>query len=568
MKKVLFVATVVKTHIMEFHIPYLKMFKEKGWETVVAARNDYENPKDCVIPYCDTFYDIPFERSPIKSGNVASYRKLKKIVDYGKFDIIHCHTPVGAMLTRFAAKKARKRGTRVIYTAHGFHFFKGAPLVNWMIYFPVEWVCSFMTDTMITINQEDYAFAKKHMHAKQVEYVPGVGIDLNKFGVSLVNVSQMRKVLKIPDDKIWMLNVGELIPRKNQEALIRAIADIPEIYLTIAGRGELQEQLENLIRELHLDERIRLLGYRNDISELCRAADIFAFPSFQEGLSVALMEAMACAKPVVCSAIRGNTDLIDSEGGILFDPHSIAEIRKAILAILSQDSMEMGRHNAVKIKHFDLMAVLEQIQTVYGFKVFGEGGYKQVAGLTDRATLRDSIGCKPNDIVLLSVGELNTNKNHAAVIRALAVINRKDVHYAIAGRGELLEQHKRLIVDLGMQKNIHFLGYCNEVNRWYKAADAFIFPSFREGLSVSLMEAMASGLPCVVSKIRGNTDLIDENGGIYIDPRNINSMYHAIAQLIEDLDFVDKMGIHNNQKISKYSLNNVCSMMENIYFSK
>ena len=372
-KKVLFVATVVKTHIMEFHIPYLKMFKEHGWETAVAARNDYENPEDCVIPYCDAFYDIPFERSPIKPDNITSYKRLKKIIDEGKYDIIHCHTPVGAMLTRLSARKARKKGTRVIYTAHGFHFYKGAPLLNWLIYFPVEWVCSFLTDALITINQEDYAFAKKHMHAKKVEYVPGVGIDLDKFDVSSVNVSEIRKALSIPDDKVWILNVGELIPRKNQELLIRAIADISEIYLTIAGRGELQEQLENTIRELHLEERVRLLGYRNDISDLCQAADIFAFPSLQEGLSVALMEAMACGKPVVCSAIRGNTDLIDSEGGVLFDPHSVEAIRESILSILVQDRMAMGQHNVAKIRHYELSAVLSQMQSVYNSEIIGGG---------------------------------------------------------------------------------------------------------------------------------------------------------------------------------------------------
>lgn len=370
-KKVLFVATVVKTHIMEFHIPYLKMFKEHGWETAVAARNDYENPDDCVIPYCDSYYDIPIERSPIKPGNIASYKKLKKIIDEGAYDILHCHTPVGAMIARLAAIKARKKGTHVIYTAHGFHFFKGAPLLNWLIYFPVEWVCSFLTDTLITINHEDYAFAKKHMHAKKIEYVPGVGIDLDKFGVSSVNVSEIREALSIPADKVWMLNVGELIPRKNQELLIRAIADISEIYLTIAGRGELQEQLENMIRELHLEERVKLLGYRNDISDLCQAADIFAFPSLQEGLSVALMEAMACGKPVVCSAIRGNTDLIDSEGGVLFDPHSVEAIRESILSVLARDMMPMGRHNAAKIRHYELSAVLNQIQSVYGLEIIG-----------------------------------------------------------------------------------------------------------------------------------------------------------------------------------------------------
>ncbi len=160
MKKVLFVATVVKTHIMQFHLPYLKMFQVAGWETAVASRNDYENPADCVIPYCDHFYDIPFERMPWKPKNVTAYGMLKQIIDSEHYDIIHCHTPVGALIARLAARDARKRGTRVIYTAHGFHFFTGAPLQNWLLFYPPERLLAPATDVLITINKEDYARAK------------------------------------------------------------------------------------------------------------------------------------------------------------------------------------------------------------------------------------------------------------------------------------------------------------------------------------------------------------------------------------------------------------------------
>lgn len=138
MKKVLFVATMVKTHIMEFHIPYLKMLQEDGWETAVAAKNDYENPEECHIPYCDYYFDIPFERSPIKKENIIAYRKLKAIIEKGKFSVVHCHTPVGAALTRLSAMKMRRNGLKVIYTAHGFHFFKGAPVINWLFYYTIE----------------------------------------------------------------------------------------------------------------------------------------------------------------------------------------------------------------------------------------------------------------------------------------------------------------------------------------------------------------------------------------------------------------------------------------------
>lgn len=365
MKKVLFVATVVKTHIREFHIPALKMFKEKGWETAVAARNDYEIPEDCIIPYCDAYYDIPFERFPLKPGNIQAYKQLKKIIDEEHYDIIHCHTPVGAMLARLAGRKARKNGSRVIYTAHGFHFYKGAPLLNWLVYFPVEWLCSFMTDTLITINQEDYNFAQKHMHAKQIEYVPGVGIDLPKIEQQQADVQNKRAELQIPPDKVWILTVGEMTKNKNHKSLIEAISEIPDLYLTIAGRGTEQQALLEQIDRLNLADRVKLLGYRSDVFELCKAADVFAFPSYREGLPVALMEAMACGKPIVCSAIRGNTDLIDSEGGELFDPHSVETIRNALEQVQKRDWGKMGAYNAQKIKTCGLSSVMSQLMKIY-----------------------------------------------------------------------------------------------------------------------------------------------------------------------------------------------------------
>ena len=180
MKKVLFVATVVKTHIMTFHIPYLEWFKQNGYETHVCAKNDYINKEECVIPYCDKFYDIPFERSPINPANISAYEQLKKIIDSNEYDIIHCNTHVGGVLTRLAAKKARQHCTKVIYTAHGFHFYKGASFKDWLLFYPVERYFARYTDVLITINKEDYSASQK-FKAKKVVYVPGVCVDVNKF---------------------------------------------------------------------------------------------------------------------------------------------------------------------------------------------------------------------------------------------------------------------------------------------------------------------------------------------------------------------------------------------------
>lgn len=364
-KKVLFVATVVKTHINVFHLPYLKMLKEMGYKTYVAAKNDFVN-EPCVIPYCDCYFDIPFARNPLDKNNFSAYKMLKKIINEENFDIIHCHTPVGGALTRLVARKSRKNGTKVIYTAHGFHFYKGAPLKNWLLYYPAEKLCSYFTDVLITINKEDHALARKKMKAKKTVYISGVGIDFNKFKPISINSENKRKELGIPDSAVWGLAVGELIHRKNHETLIRAVSGMDNVYLTIAGRGELHNYLQNLIDELNISERIKLLGFRSDVSELCAAADIFAFPSFQEGLPVAVMEAMASGLPIACSRIRGNTDLIDEgKGGVMFDPKSIDDTASALNRLLKSDIRAMGRYNSEKIKDFDLNKIKNEMAEIY-----------------------------------------------------------------------------------------------------------------------------------------------------------------------------------------------------------
>ena len=365
MKKILYVATVVKTHIMEFHIPYLKMLKEMGWETAVAAKNDYDNPKDCVIPYCDTYFDIPFERNPLKLKNIKAYQSLKKIIDEGEYDIIHCHTPVGAMLTRLAARKARKRGTKVIYTAHGFHFYKGAPIINWLVYYPAEKWLSHFTDVLITINKEDYNRAKS-FKANNVYYVPGVGIDLKKFNTNYIDKNEKRKELGIPLDAKVILSVGEVNKNKNHKVGIEALAKLNDknIYYVICGSGPLIESHKELAKSLGVDDRVIFAGYRTDVINFYKIADIFLFPSFREGLPVALMEAMACGLPVICSNIRGNIDLIvDGEGGYMYLSDDTDGFAKGIKNAMN--NLDMGRFNRAIIKAFDIREVMKKMKYIY-----------------------------------------------------------------------------------------------------------------------------------------------------------------------------------------------------------
>ena len=366
MKKVLFTATVVKTHIMEFHIPYLRMFQQAGWATAVAARNDFDDPGDCVIPFCDRYYDIPFERSPLKRSNLRAYRELKRVIDQGEFDLIHCHTPVGALLTRLAAGKARQKGTKVIYTAHGFHFFKGAPALNWLVYFPAEWLCGFLTDVLITINWEDYDFAQKHIHAGKVCYVPGVGVDMDRFGGSRETA---REKLGIGNEEFVLLSVGEMTENKNHRLALQALALLPEkpIRYVLVGRGERMEELQAQARELGITDRVIFTGYRNDVSELYPAADAFFFPSFREGLSVALMEAMASGLPAIVGKIRGNTDLIDDGVEGLYMPLTPEGAAEAIRKLYDDPALgaRLGEAAREKVRRFSAPEVQRKMREIY-----------------------------------------------------------------------------------------------------------------------------------------------------------------------------------------------------------
>ena len=370
-KRVLLVATVVKKHIMQFHIPYLRMFKEMGYETVVAAKNDYENPNDCCIPYCDHFFDIPFQREPFHCDNIQCYKKLKTIIDEGDFSIIHCHTPVGGVIGRLAARKVRKNGARIMYTAHGFHFYKGAPIKNWLLFYPIEKLCSRLTDVLITINKEDYALAQKKMKAKCVKYVPGVGVDIKKFGKSTIDRANKRKELGIQEDSTVVLSVGELIVRKNHETSIQAIADMDVCYL-IVGEGDLRQHLQSSIDRLACNDKIKLLGYRNDVADLYKVADIFVFPSYQEGLPVAVMEAMASGLPCVASKIRGNTDLLETtEGGFLCDPQDVSKFAEKLNILVSDTELreKMGRNNLTAIQKFSIETVLYEMRKIYDAEI-------------------------------------------------------------------------------------------------------------------------------------------------------------------------------------------------------
>lgn len=322
-KKALIIASVASM-IEQFNMPNIELLQELEYEVVVACNfikgstcsdQKIEELKRKLEKKNIRYFQIDFSRNTYNVGShYKSYIQIKKLIKKENFNVIHCHSPIGALLTRLAARKERLKGTRVIYTAHGFHFYKGAPKINWLIYYPIEKLCAKWTDVLITINTEDYEFAKRKIKAQKVEYIPGIGIDVDKFKNTVVDRTAKRKELGIPEKAFLLLSVGELNKNKNHEIIVKAIAQIENknIHYAIAGRGTLYNYISDIAENLDVKERVHLLGYRTDVNELYKISDVFCFPSIREGLPVALMEAMASGLKIIVSDNRGTKDLLDT----------------------------------------------------------------------------------------------------------------------------------------------------------------------------------------------------------------------------------------------------------------
>lgn len=366
MKKVLFVATV-DSHIRHFHIPYLKYFKENGYEVHVATAND-ENEK---FQYCDKKHAITFERSPFKIDNLRAIKQMKNLFKEEKFDVVHCHTPMGGVVTRIAAKETRKAGTKVFYTAHGFHFYQGSPWINWAIYYPVEKWLSKYTDVLITINKEDYEYTKR-FKAKRAERIDGIGVDDKRFQITLSDKEKatLKKEFGLEENDIVLTYVAELIPRKNQTMLIHAMKEIVKenrnVKLLLVGTGRLKEEYEKLIHELNLENNVILTGYRKDVPKIFRITDIGISTSNQEGLGLNLIESLLSEVPVIASRVRGHVEIVeDGKNGFLFDtPADLVE--KINKLVNDEDLRNKLKVDAVKsVQRFILTNSLKEGIDIY-----------------------------------------------------------------------------------------------------------------------------------------------------------------------------------------------------------
>lgn len=369
-KRVLFVASVLKKHIIQFHIPYLRWFREQGFIVDVCAANDLEDNENIPLDFCDNYYDVPFCRSPFHLKNIAAYHKLKGIISENNYDIIHCHTPTAAAIARIAAADARKKGCRLLYTAHGFHFFKGASPVSRLYYF-IEKMLSGMTDAIITINSEDFEASKRLCGGKCDTYLlHGVGVDTKKIAAITDEKSEIRRRLNIPENAFTVMTTAELNRNKNIFTALKAISlcKTENLRYIICGSGELRRECEKYAEKLGIGGITHFLGYRYDVPTLLHAADVFLFPSYREGLGIAAIEAMSAGVPVVGSNIRGITEYAaNGVNSILLNPSDAAGFADAIDRLAADGELlrRLGAAAQSSVDKFDISNSVSTMADIY-----------------------------------------------------------------------------------------------------------------------------------------------------------------------------------------------------------
>lgn len=370
MSKILVVCTT-DSMIWNFLIPHIRKLEHEGHSVECACSETGKFFADLISVHGLRVHKIEFERSPYSLKNAKAFRELSKLVKSNGYDVIFCHEPIGGVMGRLAGKK---HGCRVIYMAHGFHFYKGAPKLNWMLYYPVEkWLARY-TNALITINTEDFEFAQKNLKLRKngkVYYVPGVGVDSKSLLETDKEIkTAKREELGVSNEDVLLISAGELNANKNNLVIIDALArcEYKNIHYVLCGSGPLDRELMTLAEKNGVADRVKLLGFRNDVKDLFAAADCFVMPSFREGLSRSLMEAMASGLPCVVSNIRGNVDLIeDGVGGCLCNPTDVDAFAAALdkLAKDGELRQRMGGCNLERIEGFDVSIVMDRMSEIF-----------------------------------------------------------------------------------------------------------------------------------------------------------------------------------------------------------
>lgn len=368
MKRLLLTCTDLMA--IQFMVPHIKYLSENGFSVKLACSvvgdrlSDLKEALDGVAE----IETVRLVRSPLAVSNLNGLKDLKRIINREKWDVIWTNEPVMGIMTRLAAKNARKRGTKVVYMVHGFHFYKGAPLLNRVMFYPIEKYCSRLCDMIVTINKEDYERAKT-FHSKRVEKINGIGVNTEKFMRCSDECTGKRAELGIPENAFLLLSAGELQPHKNHEVIIRALGELKNqnIYYGICGKGDLLEHLKQVAIQCGVASNVKFFGYRKDLSEIFHCGNAFAHPSAREGLGLALLEAMAGGLPPIASKVRGVTDyIINNENGFLYDKNDVKGFAEGINRYYSSNELckKIAEKCSETVKKYDINVIKVKIYSI------------------------------------------------------------------------------------------------------------------------------------------------------------------------------------------------------------
>lgn len=371
--KVLFVATV-RSHIGQFHMPFIRELKRLGCTVDAAYKDNSAEKQGLDTSEIDNVYEVPFSRSPYSTDNIKAYRQLKKIIDNGNYDAVHCHTPMGSVVTRLAARNARKKGTKVIYTAHGFHFYKGAPKFNRLFFYPVERYLSKYTDCLILINNEDYRLAlDKHFKAKKIVKVNGVGVNLSEFRqADMREKHTLRLEYGFDDDDFIMIYPADFCARKNQTMLFEVMEGLLQVSscfkLLLPGSLALADEYIAKAKAMGVYDNISFMGYRRDIEKLVALSDVSVSSTRQEGLPINLVEAMAVGNPIVATDVRGNNDLVENgKNGYLVALNDSAAMTDRLLELYNNRELidKFGSNSLEMSRAYSEKEVIPEMVNIY-----------------------------------------------------------------------------------------------------------------------------------------------------------------------------------------------------------
>ncbi len=367
--RLLMVSNKIKTFPLQYR-NILEPLSKLGHEVVWAA--DFSQFKGDQSEVPCTMEQISIRTNPLDTHNRKAYHELLVIIDKYKIEGILCSTPIGGALARMSARKRKIQP--VLYEAHGFLFFKGAPFINRTVYKWEEVILARYTDALITITNEDYQAAQtlKIRSGRKPYLVHGAGVNV---GVQVdIDRKQKRKDVGVPEDAFVIVSAGELNKNKNTEVVIRALKELNDlnVHYIACGVGPEEDNLKKLAEELNVTGQFHLLGYRTDMPEIMAAADVFTMMSFREGMPRAILEAMDLGLPCVGSDTRGIRDLIDEEGGFICNPNDPKDFATAFRKLMNdpEKAKHMGEHNRGKVQAYSSDVVKKELYDIYR-EVFG-----------------------------------------------------------------------------------------------------------------------------------------------------------------------------------------------------